>query len=52
MAARKTKKAKAGKKTQPAKKFPLWLRDLLNILGGLLVGTLGFWGVTGYLEGR
>lgn len=52
MGARKAKKGKAGKKTQPSKKMPLWLRDLLNIVGGLLVGIVGFWLVQGYLEGR
>ena len=41
MAARKNKKSKSKKKT-PAKKMPLWLRDILNILGGGLVGILGF----------
>jgi hypothetical protein len=51
MAARKNKKSKSKKKT-PAKKMPLWLRDILNILGGGLVGILGFWLIQEYMENR
>jgi len=51
MAANKRKKAKA-KKSTPSRKSRLWLRDLLNILGGLLVGSCGLWIVQGYLDTR
>lgn len=34
------------------KKSPLWLRDLLNILGGLIAGAALVWLVQGYLETR
>jgi hypothetical protein len=42
MATSKGKKGKA-KKSTPSRKSRLWLRDLLNILGGLLAGAFGFW---------
>ena len=42
MAASKGKKGRTKKNTQ-GRKSRLWLRDLLNILGGLLAGVLGFW---------
>jgi len=51
MAARKNRRSKS-KKQPVAKKSPLWLRDLLNIAGGLLVGSLGLWLVQEYLENR
>lgn len=51
MAANKGRKGKA-KKSTPSRKSRLWLRDLLNILGGLLVGSLGLWIVQGYLDTR
>ena len=51
MAANKGKKGKA-KKGTPSRKSRLWLRDLLNITGGLLVGSCGLWIVQGYLETR
>lgn len=34
------------------KKSPLWLRDLLNILGGLFAGASLVWVAQGYLETR
>jgi hypothetical protein len=51
MASKKGKKSKTRKNTG-SRKSRLWLRDLLNILGGLLVGALGVWIVQGYLQGR
>jgi len=51
MAANKGKKGKTRKST-PSRKSRLWLRDLLNIAGGLLVGSLGLWIVQGYLESQ
>jgi hypothetical protein len=51
MAANKGKKGRKRKST-PTRKSRLWLRDLLNIVGGLLVGSVGLWVVQGYLEGR
>jgi len=51
MAANKGKKGRTRKST-PSRKSRLWLRDLLNIVGGLLVGSFGLWIVQGYLEGR
>jgi hypothetical protein len=51
MAASKGKKGKSKKNTQ-GRKPSLWLRDLLNILGGLLVGALGFWIVQEVLADR
>ncbi len=51
MAASKGKKGKT-KKGSPSRKSRLWLRDLLNILGGLLAGSVGFWIVHGYLVSR
>jgi hypothetical protein len=51
MAASKGKKGRAKKNTQ-GRKSRLWLRDLLNILGGLLVGALGFWFVQEALADR
>lgn len=36
--------------TGQRKKSPLWLRDLLNILGGLFAGAALVWVVQGYLE--
>jgi hypothetical protein len=51
MAASKGKKGKKKKNTQ-GRKSRLWLRDLLNILGGLLVGALGFWIVQEVLADR
>jgi len=51
MGAPKTKKGKnRGGKSQ--KGFPLWMRDLLNILGGLVLGALGAWILQNYLDGR
>ena len=52
MGARKAKKGKTGKKAKQKKKMPLWVRDLLNIAGGLIVGVVGFWVIQGYLESR
>mgnify|MGYP001825519720 CR=1 FL=1 len=51
MAANKGKKGKAKKNAQ-GRKSRLWLRDLLNILGGLLAGALGFWIVQEVLADR
>ena len=51
MAANKGKKGKTKKNTQ-GRKSRLWLRDLLNILGGLLAGSLGFWIVQEVLADR
>jgi|GEM_PF-1675668 len=51
MAANKGKKSK-GKKNTQGRKSRLWLRDLLNILGGLLAGALGFWIVQEVLADR
>jgi hypothetical protein len=51
MAANKGRKRKTGKGA-PGRKSRLWLRDLLNLLGGLLVGALGLWIVQEFLEGR
>jgi len=51
MAANKGRKGKARKGT-PSRKSRLWLRDLLNILGGLLAGAFGFWIVHEYLVSR
>jgi hypothetical protein len=51
MAANKAKKGRTRKGT-PHRKSRLWLRDLLNIVGGLLVGSFGLWVVQGYLESR
>lgn len=51
MAASKGKRRKTKKNTQ-GRKSRLWLRDLLNILGGLLAGVLGFWVVQEVLAGR
>lgn len=51
MAANKGKKGKA-KKSAPSRKSRLWLRDLLNIVGGLAVGSCGLWIVQGYLDTR
>jgi len=51
MAANKAKKGKTRKSTT-SRKSRLWLRDLLNILGGLLVGSVGLWIVQGYLDSR
>jgi hypothetical protein len=51
MAANKGKKGRTRKSTT-SRKSRLWLRDLLNIVGGLLVGSFGLWIVQGYLEGR
>ncbi len=53
MAARKNKGGKSRKKTQaPARKSRLWLRDMLNILGGLLVGSMGVWLFQEFQENR
>jgi len=44
MASRKNKGGRSRGKTQaPSRKSRLWLRDLLNILGGLVLGVLGIW---------
>ena len=51
MAANKAKKGKT-RKSPTSRKSRLWLRDLLNILAGLLVGSVGLWIVQGYLDGR
>jgi hypothetical protein len=51
MATKKGKKGRTPKKSGN-RKSRLWLRDLLNILGGLLVGALGVWILQGYLQGR
>jgi hypothetical protein len=51
MAANKGKKGKRKKNAQ-GRKSRLWLRDLLNILGGLLTGVIGFWIVQEVLAGR
>jgi hypothetical protein len=51
MAANKGKKGKTKKNTQ-GRKSRLWLRDLLNILGGLLAGAAGFWIVQEVLADR
>lgn len=51
MAANKGKKGKT-KKNAPGRKSRLWLRDLLNILGGLLAGALGLWIVQEVLADR
>jgi hypothetical protein len=51
MAANKGKRGKA-KKSTPSRKSRLWLRDLLNIVGGLLVGSCGLWIVQSYLDTR
>ena len=51
MAASKGKRRRTKKNTQ-GRKSRLWLRDLLNILGGLLAGALGFWIVQGVLGSR
>jgi len=51
MASSKGKKGKKKKNTQ-GRKSRLWLRDLLNILGGLLVGAFGFWIVQELLADR
>jgi hypothetical protein len=51
MARSKAKKGKT-KKNTTSRKSRLWLRDLLNILGGLLVGAFGFWMVQEFLESR
>jgi hypothetical protein len=51
MAANKGKKGRTRKST-PSRKSRLWLRDLLNIVGGLLVGSFGLWIVQGYLESQ
>jgi hypothetical protein len=50
MAASKAKKGK--KRTTTGRKSRLWLRDLFNLLTGLLVGSFGFWLIQGYLETR
>jgi hypothetical protein len=52
MAGRK-QRGKSGKKTsRPSKKPPIWLRDLLNLLAGLLVGSLCVWLFQEYRENR
>jgi len=51
MAAQKNKGGKAGKKPQ-GRKARLWVRDGLNILAGLLIGGLGVFLVSEYLQGR
>ena len=51
MAAGKKKKGKAKGKPQ-GKKSRLWVRDLLNLVGGLLVGSIGLWLVLAYLDNR
>lgn len=51
MATSKGRKGRAKKNTSN-RKSRLWLRDLLNLLGGLLVGAVGFWLVQEFLEGR
>ena len=51
MAANKGKKGKTKKNAQ-GRKSRLWLRDLANILGGLLVGAVGFWIVQEVLADR
>lgn len=51
MAANKGKKGK-GRKSPPSRKSRLWLRDLLNLLGGLLVGAAGIWVLQEFLESR
>jgi hypothetical protein len=51
MASNKAKRGRTRKSATP-RKSRLWLRDLLNILGGLLVGSLGLWIVQGLLESR
>jgi hypothetical protein len=51
MAASKGKKGKA-KKNKQSRKSRLWLRDLLNILGGLTVGAVGLWIVQEVLATR
>jgi hypothetical protein len=51
MGTSKTKKGKPRGGT-PQKRTPLWVRDLMNILGGLVVGALVAWIVQSYLDGR
>ena len=51
MAADKGKKGKAKKNSQ-GRKSRIWIRDLLNILGGLLAGAAGFWIVQEVLTAR
>ena len=51
MAAQKNRGGKAGRKL-PARKSRLWLRDGLNILGGLLVGGLVVWLGQQFLGGK
>ena len=51
MASKKAKKSRTRKNTA-SRKSRLWLRDLLNILGGLTVGALGVLMVQGYLADR
>ncbi len=51
MASAKVRKGKS-RGTGQRKRSPLWLRDLLNILGGLLAGATLVWVVQGYLETR
>jgi len=53
MASRKNKAGKHQKKPQaPSRKPRLWLRDLLNLVGGALVGALVLWLVLEYQESR
>lgn len=53
MSSRKNKALKQKKKTQaPSRKPRLWVRDLGNLLGGLLLGALGFWLVQEYQDSR
>lgn len=51
MASNKGRKGRTRKSSAP-RKSRLWLRDLLNILGGFLVGSLGLWIVQGLLDSR
>ncbi len=51
MASNKARRDRARKSKTP-RKSRLWLRDLLNILGGFLVGSVGLWIVQGLLDSR
>ncbi len=53
MASRKNKVGKQKKKVQaPSRKPRLWVRDLLNLAGGVLLGALVLWLVLEYRESR
>lgn len=51
MASTKARKGRS-RGTGQRKRSPLWLRDLLNLLGGLIAGATLVWVVQGYLETR